>query len=207
MHLGEQDANPFDHVMIQSDAEYLPSHNAHASSFLGCDDSMLDEYALIVNKIRFKKDLLDLAGYYSNKFELDENTVGVHCRITDLNQIHAQYGYVTFENYKTTLADILQTQHKIFVASDNEESINKLVDIYGDRVTYVPDLLRSKEEFCSDHTPMQVRELRKERLIQEAFLETILLSRCGTFVHRPSTMSSFIKVLRRLLRKNNNIQV
>lgn len=206
-HKAAHAVNPFDFVLIQNDPGEAESYNKHASHFLNCDEKMLDQYASIVSKIKFKKELMDLVDHYTRKFQIDENTVGVHYRLTDLNRIHPQYGEVYFEDYKNCLEGVIQDDHKLFVASDNEESITKVLSVYKDKVTYVPDLLRSKNQYCTEHTAMQEREILKDTLIKESFLEALLLSRCGVFLYRSSTMSVFVKVLRRILGKNNNIKI
>ena len=54
--------------------------------------------------MKIKKELLDEVKYYQDKFNIDESTVGVHIRLTDMNIVHGNdYGVLTFEDFKSKM--------------------------------------------------------------------------------------------------------
>ena len=77
----------------------------------------------------------------------------------------------------------------IFVASDNEESILKLKTIFGNRISYVPNLIRAKTEI-EDSSTLQSDNFRSTKFWQEAFLEMLLLSKCSTLICRTSNVAN-----------------
>jgi len=167
------------------------------------NSSNLPKYSEIIKKINLKKELLDKVEYYQNKFNIDENTVGVHIRLTDMNMYHASdYGVVSFEDFKSHL----KPDVKYFVASDNDESLKKLKALFGDNVNYVDDLLRAVFE-NNDTTSMFLNNpvvFKNKQFWFEAFLEMLLLSKCGSLICRTSDLSNvaviYSKTIKNIIR-------
>lgn len=144
----------------------------------------------IIRAVKFKQEFNDLVQSYVSKLGIDKNTVGVHIRLCDMNITHGiDYGIVCYEDYKKLLDKIMVgTQVKLFVASDNYESIAKLKKDYGkERIVYVEGMLRGATEV--EHTgDLQAENLATKRLWEEAFLDMILLSKCSQLVCRTSNV-------------------
>ncbi len=87
----------------------------------------IDDLKKINKKLKYQKFILDEANKYVNNFNIDENTFGIHIRLTDMNSIHPEYGIISIERYINETKKILyehQNINKLFIASDNYESIN-----------------------------------------------------------------------------------
>jgi hypothetical protein len=144
----------------------------------------------ITRAVKFKQEFNKLVESTMLELGIDKNTVGVHIRLCDMNITHGiDYGIVCYEDYKKLLDKIMVgTQVKLFVASDNYESISKLKKDYGkERIIYVEGMLRGATEV--EHTgDLQAENLATKRLWEEAFLDMILLSKCSQLVCRTSNV-------------------
>ena len=148
------------------------------------------DYKVICNKITFTKELNDLIKFYTDKFSFDSNSIGVHIRLCDMNISHKKdYGYFDFDDYLNELNKIVTKESKIFVASDNYESIEKLIKIYGNQINFVPNMLRVNKEEDNSYE-FQIENLSNPNFWIESFLDMILLSKCSTLICRTSNFSN-----------------
>jgi len=200
------DPNMFDCVLDQTleiydYKEVYCEHLGNYSKFNPIEDSPnLPKYSKIINKFKLKKKLLNKVEYYQNKFNIDENTVGVHIRLTDMNIYHgSDYGIVSFEDFKSHL----KPNVKYFVASDNYESLKKLKELFGDNVNYVDDLIRA--EFENDDTTLMFLNnpvvFKNKQFWFESFLEMILLSKCNSLICRTSDLSNVAVIYSKTIKK------
>jgi hypothetical protein len=145
-----------------------------------------DQYLKIIKKLKFKKELLDKVDYYVRKFGIDSSTVGVHIRLTDMNIEHEKdYGVLSFEDFKSQL----NSDTKYFISSDNNESIVKLIELYGDNIKYIDGMIRCEFEHINSSS-LQLDNFKRPELWIQAFLEMLLLSKCGTLICRSSNLSN-----------------
>ena len=185
----------FDHVLDQNrddiqniyNSTYLRGYSGYEPIELSKEFTNLKR---IVRAVKFKQAFSKLVESTITELGIDENTIGVHIRLCDMNITHGiDYGIVRYEDYKKLLDKIMVgTDVKLFVASDNYESIKKLERDYGkERVVYVKDMLRGVTEI--EHTgDLQAENLSTKRLWEEAFLDMILLSKCTQLVCRTSNV-------------------
>lgn len=149
----------------------------------------LPKYKEIIKKIELNKELLEKVKFYQDQFNIDESTVGVHVRLTDMNIVHGNdYGFLSFEDFKSQM----KPDVKYFVASDNYESLKKLKDLYGDNINYVDGLIRAKLE-TDDTSTMFLNNpvvFKNKQFWFESFLEMLLLSKCGKLICRTSDLSN-----------------
>jgi hypothetical protein len=165
-------------------------HFGNYSKFNPIENSPnLPKYSEIIKKFKIKKELLDEVKYYRNKFNIDESTVGVHIRLTDMNIVHGRdYGFLTFEDFESKMKPGV----KYFVASDNKESLKKLKDLYGDNINYVDGLIRGELE-TDDTSTMFLNNpvvFKNKQFWHDSFLEMLLLSKCGELICRTSDLSN-----------------
>lgn len=187
------DHDIFDCVLDQTlfiDNEVDCQHLGNYSKFNPIENSPnLPKYSEIIKKIKLKKELLDKVEYYQNKFNIDESTVGVHIRLTDMNIVHGNdYGVLSFEDFKSQM----NPNVKYFVASDNYESLKKLKELYGDNINYVDGLIRSKLE-TDDTSTMFLNNpvvFKNKQFWKDSFLEMLLLSKCSKLICRTSDLSN-----------------
>lgn len=137
------------------------------------------------NEITISKGILS----FKDNPIVPKNTLGVHIRIFDMNKRHGNFGILTFDDYKKAIAqavDDMNPSH-IFVASDNWESINKLRDIYGDKLLY-NHFIRGDNE-TSDTYAIQLANSSNPVYWQEAFIDMLSLSKCKGLVYRRSNFA------------------
>jgi hypothetical protein len=143
-----------------------------------------NNYQNFVNLLKIKQSILDEVETYVKELNINKNTVGVHLRLTDMNIHHVkQYGVLSFEDFVSNM-DISK---EYFVASDNHESIQKLKNIFGDKIKFIPKMIRCENEY-DDSTTLQLSNFRNERFWVEAFIEMLILSKCNTIICRTSNL-------------------
>lgn len=99
------------------------------------------------------------------------------------------YGNLVFEDFLNEIQKIKDEGKKIFVASDNNESLSKLKSLYNDDIVYVDGFLRGETE-TEDTLILQKNHFKDVKLWEEAFIEMLLLSRCGTLICRTSNVNN-----------------
>lgn len=194
--LNEYNFNPFDYVLEQKvNQQYtafncgvLPSYNS--KGYMGYSKVEQSPEFLnlkrIASELKYKEELLERV----NAIELPLNTVGVHLRMCDMNTVHAEeYGLLTFEDYVEAIEKEITSENKIFVASDNEESIKKLQIIFKDRILFVDGMIRCALE-TDDSFQLQLDYFKNKEFWVEAFLDMLLLSRCSKLICRTSNLAN-----------------
>lgn len=141
-------------------------------------------YKELVKKIEIKKNILNKVDKYVKNLNIDENTIGVHIRLTDMNIHHeSQYGTLTLESFISNMS----ADKNYFIASDNHESIQKLKEIFGNNIKYVPKMIRCEKE-TDDSTILQIDNFKNKKFWIESFIEMLLLSKCNKIVCRTSNL-------------------
>lgn len=184
-------SNIFDFILNQTLSEnfinikghYIPGYSN--TNKIELSDNY-NTYKDIIAKFNFKDELLNKIKTYQEKLNITEKTIGVHIRLTDMNIHHANdYGYYNFDDY----LKYFNNDDDFFVASDNKESIKKLVDIFGDKIKYVPNIIRAENE-NEDTSTLQLTNFKNYSFWEEAFIEMFLLSKCGSFICRASNLAN-----------------
>ena len=193
--------NMFDFVLDQKrEGEYIRSVSPYP--LLSLDSNLRSPVRKLIQKgtkkIKLKKKLEDRINTEVSKINF-KNCLGVHLRLTDMNVIHAKdYGTLTFNDYVNNIKDICKLHpdiDNIFIASDNNESLEKLKNInFGREIRYVPNLLRTEAE-DGDCSHLQALNMHKEFFWHEAFLETYLLSKCKTLLYCYSNVSQLALIM------------
>lgn len=149
----------------------------------------LPDYRKIVIKLKFTKNIQEKLNEYNGQLNIDENFIGLHIRLCDVDILHGNhYEFLSFENFENEVKKI-DRDKKIFVSSDNTESLEKLKKEFGDRIYCVDNFIRGKSE--KENTfDLQVANFKNSRLWEEAFIEMLLLSKCGTLICRTSNLNN-----------------
>jgi hypothetical protein len=144
----------------------------------------INQYKEFIKKIKIKQNIYDIVDEYISSLNINENTIGVHIRLTDMNIHHIkQYGCLTFNDFLLNMDE----SKDYFVASDNHESIHKLKEIFGDKIKYIPKMIRCEKE-NDDSTLLQIENFKNEQFWVEAFIEMLILSRCNKIICRTSNL-------------------
>lgn len=204
--LGLDGSNPFNFILDQSydDSYKRIQHNNHK---IYDKEVRLEESAefgnlkAIASKLKYKQELRVLLDDYLYMLGIDKNTIGVHVRLCDMNIAHVRdYGYVSFDDYVEAIKRELDLEGKIFVASDNKESITKLQRLFGSRVVFVKNLIRAETEI-EDSSKLQEKHFKEERFWREAFLEMLLLSKCSKLICRTSNLAHMAVISSNTIKK------
>lgn len=155
----------------------------------------------IVSKNLIKHYITDKVNYYKELFNITENTLGIHIRLTDMNSIHPDLGILTTETYINAINKLLNNNNNInniFVASDNNISINKIKHYYINSnidINYICDSPRNEVEYCDnsnyiiDTFNSDSSEDRNNHV--KIMIEMLVLSKCSYFIHRTSDFANF----------------
>lgn len=193
--LNHEKFNPINYILNQEisdefeelDIDYTKSYSVYDKIN---ESPNFENLKSVVNKLRYNEDFLKLVSDYEEKFSINDETIGIHIRLSDMNVKHVkEYGTRTFDDFLVELNKEVSDKSKIFVASDNVESITKLKKIFKESITYVPNLLRVNGENDNSYQ-LQIDNFSKKELWVESFLEMMLLSKCSKLVCRTSNLAN-----------------
>jgi hypothetical protein len=180
------------------DEDYIPLSSNNEISFLKVYTSPkfnILKQILRINAIN--TNILKEVNRYANEFSINENTLAVHIRLTDMNTCHADdYGIYNFDTYKSkidSMLSIYKNIDSIYIASDNTESITKLIKLYNNDYTvyYIKDSYRVLYE-SDDNYKYQIESINKyDDFHIKGFVEMLVASRCTYFIYRISDYSNF----------------
>ena len=143
-------------------------------------------YKKIAEKINIKKQIFE-----NIPKEIDEDTVGVHIRLTDMNSLHSRdYGCKTLDDYLEKLDEVIAKNNikKVFIASDNLESISKIKSKYDIIVNNITT--RNKLEVDSGYNNFLRKNHNDFDLWHSTFVDSMSLSRCGFIIKGVSSFSN-----------------
>lgn len=154
-----------------------------------------DKIKSILHINRINKKIVAEVDNYANLFS-SKNTLAVHIRLTDMNIYHGDdYGIFTLNDYINKIDAMLLTHTNIdtiYIASDNIESIDKLLKIYSDKykIHYINDAYRVQNE-NDDAYLYQLEKMNNPDFHVKGFIELLVASRCTYFIGRISDYSNF----------------
>ena len=186
-----KNGNPFNFVFDQTKVDPVVSiecghlGNRDSNNTI-LNDPYIHKYIESVRRLKFNEEMLHRID--QEKHKVGRDVLGVHVRVTDMNIVHREYGVFTTNDYIEKIKQY-DSKKKIFVASDNMKSIELIKKEFGSRVSYVENLSRAKNE-NDDILSFQEDNISEKFLWQEAFLEMILLSMCGSLIVRTSNLSN-----------------
>ena len=160
----------------------------------------------LARKLKFNKRMKMLIKNEEEKIDFN-NALGVHIRLTDMNGIHPEYGILNFNDFEKMI-DLILKEHKeiktIFVASDNNESIKKLVNKYSNRIKFIDYLNRCEKESENSYELQLINHESKE-FWEHGFLDMMMLSKCKYLLHRTSNVANASLVFSDTIIKSYNI--
>jgi hypothetical protein len=179
-----------DQTLIQDSQSFTCAHLGNYSKFNPIEKSnKLSDYRKIVKKIKINDNIINETNKYVEEFSINGEFIGLHIRLCDMNIYHGKdYGVLSFNDFLIELRKHISNNTKIFVASDNIESIKKLQKEFGNRVFYVDGFIRGNSE--TEDILLRLNNLKNIRLWEEAFIEMLLLSKCGKLICRTSNLNN-----------------
>lgn len=189
------DQNMFNHIFDQEIKDDQTSFNCvHLHNYTKFSpielSGNLEDYKKIVSKLKFTDNFNKKYNSYLEKLNIDESYIGVHIRLCDMNIYHSsEYGILTFDDFLGEIQKLKKKDKKIFVISDNTESILKLKSLFNDDIIYIDGFLRGESE-NENTSVLQLNNFKNIRLWEEAFIEMLLLSKCGELICRTSNLNN-----------------
>ena len=153
----------------------------------------------IINKNTITDKINTTINNYCSIFDITENTLGVHIRLTDMNAAHPDHGIFTIQTYIDKINKLINTHrniNNIYIASDNIESINHLKKYYKNiiKISYIEDNVRSLYE--NDNFNYVINAMNNDNTTSSLYhvnimIEMLVLSKCSYFIHRVSDFANF----------------
>ena len=205
-------SNPYDEVFKQSLSEDYEQVSCWGNVLFDWDASDLEDIRNTVKPyFHFNNDLMDEVNEFNN---VGADTLGVHVRMSDMNSWHGdQFGYVYYDNYIYEIDYMLAKNSSIkniFVASDNKETLDKLIGHYGN-IIYHPNVSRTDNEH-EVGTEAELRRKGHKRMegfdnFYTPFIDMLLLSRCGYFIGRKYSNFSIASIMLGSMKYDNIINL
>jgi hypothetical protein len=191
--------NPFDWIFDQwKDDSFVDFHCYTPGTYSKVDTIGLGpiEKSPLFPKMQDVRRLVKVKSYITDKVDkfysenMTSKTLSVHVRTADMNLYHPEFGVFGTDDYIAKIGEILQTEDidRIFVASDNMESIDRIGKVFGN-VVYYDCRFREKKEVFKDDS-MHVKNFTNPLLWEEAFVEMLLLGKGCQFLCRVSNLAN-----------------
>ena len=183
--------NPFDFVLEQTNLQpnivliAVPSktYDNHEKLY-GTNE--LKRLQTICSKIKIKETVLSKI-----KNDIDENTLGVHVRLTDMLEYHKDiHKGGSTDEYISSIKNIIATNNikNIYIASDNEFSLQKLKENFEIINNDAKNL--NKTEFKGDYYNYQIDNMHQEFFWVDSFVDMLSLSKCGVLLYKLSNLNN-----------------
>ena len=157
---------------------------------------------IIKSKLIINDFIINKINNIKSELSLDENCLGVHIRLTDMNSLHPFFGVFSIDDFIRKIENEIETKSysKIFIASDNYQSICRLKEIFGDKIIFYTDCVRAHNEI--DPLPYV---FNYKKLWEDNFIDMFLLSECSTLIHRVSNFANCSKIYSNTINKVINL--
>ena len=164
------------------------------------DDEGISNLAYICNKyIHFNdktktlltKDMLDFPKY--------EKILGVHVRGTDFNNTNKNHPVViSLEEYINKVKELFENGNytHIFLATDEKKTVEKMEQIFGNKIMIYDDVLRSDNNLPV-HKSINSRKNHKYLLGYEVLRDMLTLSECDGFIAGKSQVSLSVRIFKK----------
>ena len=152
----------------------------------------LEVFKIIQKYIKVKKDILSRVEKFKQLKMNEELLIGVHVRGTD-KKTEYPFKQLTFKHYIDKINDIVSKNpdksYKIYVASDNNESIIKMADYYGKKNIICHPSIRVSSH--SSKIPIHLKnDIDKRKHGEETLIEMLLLSKCNHIIGTDSNFTA-----------------
>jgi len=172
------------------------------------DSPRLQDYRRVISKLKFRQDVIQNAEKCCATAGINQRTLGVHVRLTTMN-LHTIYQQVTLDDYIQQIEKSYARGNydKIFIASDNQESLELLSRHFGNLITSYPDFHRYSYAVLRNESDwaLEADWFFHESNWHQAFYEMITLAHCGGLVCRESNLANMAVVWSRSLQQIDRV--
>lgn len=170
------------------------------------DSKRLDDYRAVIKKLPLRSDLMKFIENCCMQAGIGHRTLGVHVRLTTMNYHGGNvYQELTLKDYIPVIERAWCQGHydKIFIASDNHESIEKLHRHFGNIITSYPNFYRLPHEdiYNEEQWAAEADWFFHEYGWHQAFSECLTLAHCGALVCRESNLANMAVVFSHSLKQ------
>lgn len=171
----------------------------------------LDRYKRTLQKLKIKNHIRFAVDSFCKQNNIGNHTLGVHVRMTSM-VIHTRRPDeidISWDNYYRAIDAELNTGNygNIFVASDNNESIELLNRRYPNMVKFFPNMLRFPTIYITNYSDWHwdYDQFFMKPWWEESFIETMTLARSGGLVCRESNLSNMALVFSNSIKKVSRV--
>ena len=170
----------------------------HSESFVCYFADLYKKYFILRDEIKNK---------IYNDFEkmgLDERTLGIHFRGGDFSRNYNRHPkMVIIEDYYDYIDTALEhaDYNKIFVATDDNNALQCLLDVYGDKIIYYEDVLRTNNDKSVIFAETE-RNNNQFLLGYEVLRDMYTLSFCNGIISGISMVAVFARIIKKSLDKD-----
>lgn len=159
------------------------------------DSAKFQKYQEIAKRLKLKQEIHDAVAKSVAANSITDKTLAVHVRLTSMNLLHHNlYEQISIDDYIRTIEREFAggNYSNIFVASDNDESLIKLKQHFGNLLTFNLNYFRYQTEKINHFADsiVEYEWFYQKRLWVETFVETLGLSKCGALICRESNVTN-----------------
>ena len=146
------------------------------------------------NKIKIKKKLIIKAQNFINKYSLDkQKTLGIHYRGTSYKDAANHPFPPTFKQLSIKIDKLIKTHNftKIYFATEDKGMFDLVIKKYGKEICYYRSFRSKKDDAFKKYT----RHNHRYKLGEEILIESLILSKCHTFLFVETNVSSFVRFI------------
>jgi len=187
--VGEMDTNRNNKFLIKNLHSYEP---LILWEILGTDHEKphrQEVYEVIKNNITVKQEVMSKVNdFYNQHFNEGEDVIAVHVRGTD-KKLEWPHKALPVESYLDAIEEKLSTKDsKIFVASDNNEAIFRIIKKFGRENVIVRPAVRMKKYYSPD--PICLTSATGPQHGEECLIDCLLMSRCSSLICTDSNVAA-----------------
>ena len=144
---------------------------------------------VIVESVRVRQNILDKVDSFYDRFFKDHHILGVHVRGTD-KKLEYPHKALPLDAYLRAISQYVSKypQAKIFVASDNNEAIEAIMNIFSKNQKIVYPATRMPKYLGG--TPICLSPATGPIHGEECLIETLLLSKCHNLICTDSNVAA-----------------
>ena len=160
---------------------------------------------ILADRVKIKKDILDKANFFAEKYFKNKKILAVHYRGTDvavtINSSSHIFTKAPVEKYFDEINQLIDNCDAIFLATDDENAFDSFKKKYGEKIVSYSSI-RSRNRVGIHHGESSKRLAR-----EEAVIDALLLSKGDFLIHGQSNLSTFVSFLNgKLLMKNLDLR-
>ena len=171
--------------------------------------TIFNNISCLCKKIKFNSKYFDEYNINNNLNNNLNNILCIHFRLTDMNLVHNKDNFKTYDNFLNETIKTLQNNkiESIFIASDNHESINKIINdisYLNIPIKYNQSIYRGETEIENIFETLLKNNNSKELYI-DCIKDVLCLSQGQYLIHSLSNVSNLAILLSNTL--NNTIYI